>query len=189
MNESVLRAFVAIYPNQEVVSQLRHQCDMLQKELPEKLLRWLPSKNWHITLKFLGNINNIQLEFLDKNLSLWLEDQRAVHIQLTSITWFPNRKKANVLAAIAKDNCTLDSLAERVNTLASRQNIMVEKNPFRPHLSLARCRHKPPLTLPFTFPLAIGPIAFKAQQIHLVQSQTFPRGAIYTKLASYSLLT
>ena len=189
MNRSVLRAFIAIYPTQKALSELRKQCNLLPNESLDESLRWLPSKNWHITLKFLGNVDRHQLDHLNKPLNCWLTKQSAVEIQLTSIGWFPNRRKASVLAAVAEDNCHLNHLEMGVNRLVTGQKDAIEDKPFRPHLSLARCRQKPPQITDTIFPLSISPITFTATQVDLVWSQTFPEGAVYTKLASYPLLT
>lgn len=179
------RVFTAIYPSQEVIRKLKKESEALKKLLPENLLRWLPTQNWHITLKFFGNLNTQEVKQLNRSLRLRLKTQSTVTIQLTSIAWFPGSEKPTVLAAITNGSLGLSHLAMSINTIASQQGTP----PFRPHLSLARCRQKPTLATNTSLPLDISPIAFSANQVHLVKSQTLPTGATYTKLASYPLLT
>lgn len=189
MSEPTQRIFVAIYPSQEVIRKLKKESETLKKRLPENLLRWLPEENWHITLKFFGNLTAKEVEQLDQNLRFSLKAQRTVAIQLTSITWFPSGKKPSVLAAIANGSPELNRLAMNIHNVDSQHEKSAGNKPYRPHLSLARCRQKRPINAHSSLPLNITPVAFTANQVHLVKSQTLATGATYTKLASYPLLT
>lgn len=189
MKERTQRVFVAIYPTQDVIRKLKKESEVLKKLLPGNLLRWLPEENWHITLRFFGNLTAKEVEQLDQNLRFSLKAQSRVTIQLTSITWFPSSKKPSVLAAIANESPELNSLAMSIHNVDSQHERSAGNKPYRPHLSLARCRQKRPINAHSSLPLNITPVAFTANQVHLVKSQTLPTGAIYSKLASYPLLT
>ena len=183
------RAFVAITPTRQDIRELQLACAELKQQLPSTTLRWLPTHNWHITLKFLGQLTTQQLQQLCNQLQQRLAAEKSFQLQLTSIDWFPNPKKPAVLAAIGADCPALNRLAEFIDAAAAQQGVPLANKPLRAHLSLARCRSKPAPEAGALLPLTLAPTTLTTHHLQLIRSQTFPSGAVYSKLASFPLLT
>ena len=96
--------------------------------------------NWHITLRFLGPID----ELLRDRLSMELErsvDGRSGHVRVSGLGAFPRASKATVLfGAVSDPDELLDPLAAQCETVCRDVGMEPEERPFRPHLTLARIR-------------------------------------------------
>ena len=63
-----IRAFIAVSLPPVLQSQLDNISRQLREMLPSVPIRWVPVKNIHLTLKFLGNIPQQNLEALKESL-------------------------------------------------------------------------------------------------------------------------
>jgi signal transduction histidine kinase len=87
---------------------------------------------------------------------------------------------------------SLAALAAETETVCETLGIPAERRDFRPHLTLARIRTPKPL---FELKRAIAELPddrfgeFQSTEFHLYKSELRPGGSIYTKLATYTLIT
>ncbi len=63
---SVIRAFIAIEMSSEIQNGLDELSALLQDQLQGVPVRWVPVKNIHLTLKFLGNVSPTNIEVMKK---------------------------------------------------------------------------------------------------------------------------
>ena len=61
---SVIRAFIAIHLPEEIARQLGQVLDELKKQLPTAPVRWVSPENIHLTIKFLGDVSEVNLDLL-----------------------------------------------------------------------------------------------------------------------------
>lgn len=162
------RLFVAVVPPDEVLDVI---AALPRPEAPG--VRWTGRDQWHVTLRFLGEADvDDAVRALDG--ATWARCRAELGPAV-------RRLGRNVLCVPAAG---LDDLAGAVVEATAAVGRPPEKRPFRGHLTLARCRAKPPRD-------AVGrPVAaeFPVDAVHLIQSHLGgPHPARYELLHSFSM--
>jgi 2'-5' RNA ligase len=103
-----------------------------------------PPENWHITLRFLGPVDDVLLDRLTHALESSL-DVGGGHVACTGLGAFPRASKAAVAYAAIEDDGLLAGLAANCEDVCRDLGLEPEERPFVPHLTLARIR--PPVDL------------------------------------------
>ncbi len=125
-------------------------------ELPDALpLRWVPPENWHITLVFLGEVQERSLAVLDRLLAPILEDSPPLPAPLVALEWFPSPLKPRMLTLKVEASEPLMGLQAEVVSALRREGFHSERRAYRPHMTLARLKGSrrlvdPPALLPIT---------------------------------------
>ena len=152
----------------------------MKNQAPLKDLRWIDPQNWHITLRFLGNLDPAQLTVLLAVLSKTLVEHRSFNIRFKRIHYFPSTSKPQVIAALFAPSSELLALA-RTSELAARAIALTpEKRLFRPHLSLARYSKQQPVYLPQA--ISLDNLSLAINQVVIFSSELTPCGPIYKPL-------
>ena len=66
---SLLRAFIAVEIPPEIHQAIEKKTAPIRAALNKSLVRWVPTGNIHLTLKFLGDVSPTNLEMLYSGLS------------------------------------------------------------------------------------------------------------------------
>lgn len=174
-----LRVFLAVAPPQEVRLALIDQTSHLQ--IPGRLI---PPDNWHITLRFLGEIDELAC---DRYVSAVDQSDlgRDFPVRIDHLGAFPRPSKANVVwAGIDRGEQRLFQLAEIADERATDVGIVGEERPFRPHLTLSRIRPQASVTDLMDEELDIG---WRVDELVLFRTQP-GRGTVrYEPLETFSL--
>jgi 2'-5' RNA ligase len=185
----LMRLFVAIAPPPGVLDELDTLTRPFHAGRPD--LRWTSREAWHVTLAFLGQVDELAAARLLPRLERAAHRHRAVPLTFSGAGAFPAATRANVLwSGLAGDRQALARLAESVAAGASRAGAPPtgRQRRFQPHLTLARCRIPADVT-PIVTALAgyQGP-TWTADRLHLVRSRLSPaEQARYTTLGSWPL--
>jgi RNA 2',3'-cyclic 3'-phosphodiesterase len=94
---SVVRAFIAIELPALAQETIDKQTARLQQTLGRDLVRWTPTHNIHITLKFLGDVAAAHIGFLKQMLTRELANHAGFDLQIGGLGSFPNSKRPRVL--------------------------------------------------------------------------------------------
>ena len=99
-----------------------------------------PPENWHVTLRFLGQIDQITFERFLSGLED-LSSEPRFSIDLGRFGAFPNTRKATVVwLGVRRGEDELGRLNEISEEAALGAGLPVEERPFHPHLTLSRVR-------------------------------------------------
>ncbi len=60
----VIRAFIAVNLSPDILERIDQVALDLRKRMDAVPVRWVPTENIHLTLKFLGNVSTANLEIL-----------------------------------------------------------------------------------------------------------------------------
>lgn len=102
--------------------------------------RVAPPENWHITVRFLGEVEQVTYERFLAGLSE-LGEQAPFRIALDHFGAFPRPKKATVVwAGLGRGDVELSRLNEIAEDAAIGAGLSPEERPYHPHLTLARVR-------------------------------------------------
>ena len=190
---TLLRAFIAIEipPSiQQAISNCTHD---LRHTLGPALVRWVPSHNLHLTLKFLGDVSSANVDMLHRMLTTETAHVPPFPMRISGFGSFPNPKRARVLWVGIHAPAALETLQRSIEAAAARLGYEAEERPFSPHLTLGRV--KQPLSakdqqmvrlaLERTQVGDLGQTEVNA--VHLYKSDLNPSGSVYTRLFSAPL--
>jgi RNA 2',3'-cyclic 3'-phosphodiesterase len=130
------RLFVALVPPRHVMLELHAAIDPLCHENGLRL-RWVRPEHWHITLAFLGDVDETRLPDLRERLGRAASRAVPMELSLAGAGHFGGRA---LWVGVRGDRDRLGRLAESLSAAARRSRIAMEDRPYRPHLTLARAR-------------------------------------------------
>jgi 2'-5' RNA ligase len=179
-----MRLFTAVPLSEEarhgIVQRLN---DALDHQLPGRAVR---PENWHLTLRFLGEVDEVQRDRVAAALD---EADLGAPFQVRwgGLGAFPRAVRATVLW-IGLDRGTEEAalLAEAVESAVQAAGFPAEERPFRSHLTLSRIRPHQDVTPILQAVDAVG-IDMPVDRVVLYESHLGRGGARYEELESFGL--
>jgi RNA 2',3'-cyclic 3'-phosphodiesterase len=109
----------------------------------DPLLRYVPPRQWHLTLAFYGEVDDSKLDALHAGLERAAARTRPFAVRLAGAGTFPRQPtKARVVwVGLDGEVDAMRRLADRSAGAGRRARIAMEDRKFRAHLTLARARH------------------------------------------------
>ncbi len=148
-------------------------------------IRWLPPENCHLTLVFLGDVEEIRLERLARNLGQSLADKTLGTLRFSEISPFPFNARPKVIAAVAEATIWLKNLQSSCVKVARKSGIELDRRRFVPHVTLARMNGRKHNTSGLPSLFFETQITFK--EVILFESILHPDGAKYHMLEVFDL--
>jgi 2'-5' RNA ligase len=180
------RCFVGVRPPESVVAAVEQRIDAIRRHLHG--VRWVPSEQWHITLKFLGDVPDVH------GVARVLRDLSQLEpfpVRLGAGGAFPSWPNARtVWVGVERGSPRLVRAARSVDMLLD--DIAVRRavqRPFLPHLTIARAPQSIDARL-FLTHLGAGSFGevFDVDEITLFESQPVAGGRRYVPLAVAPLI-
>jgi RNA 2',3'-cyclic 3'-phosphodiesterase len=186
----VIRAFIAIELDRQIIDNISRAIDDLKPRIPA--IRWLAKTNLHLTVKFLGDVEGAQIDSICAALRDALRLFPRCTINAKGLGVFPDLRRPKILWVGLTGN-ELAELAAKVESALVPLGFAPEKRSYTPHLTIGRWRQfdRPPRTLEQDLEFWRG-FQFGAcvvGQIILFQSVLKPAGATYYQLATVQLGT
>ena len=130
-----MRCFIGI----ELPQQIKEDLSELQKQIGNEFakIKWVEKKNLHMTLKFLGEVDEDLLKLTEtalKNVKF-----RKFTTNIDNIGWYPNDNKINVIWVGLKPEKELLNLHGEVELKLG--NLFEKDERFSVHLTLGRVKH------------------------------------------------
>jgi RNA 2',3'-cyclic 3'-phosphodiesterase len=188
-----LRVFIALDLPETIQESLEKQTVRLRQTLGDGTVRWVPAKNLHLTLKFIGNIAASHLDFLKQLLAQTADAHPPFDLQIGGIGSFPNAKRVRVIWVGMHAPAELTSLQRSIEAGAVRLGYEKEERPFSSHLTLGRVRQTAAPAAIQKVAAALGDIQLgnigiaRVDSVHLYKSELRREGSVYTKLFSAPL--
>ena len=170
-----------------VPDEVRHRIvaalDAALDVIPGRVVR---AGNWHVTLRFLGEIDEVSYDML---LSRLAETDLGRHFRLrwSGLGVFPRATRATVLwMGLDRGEAALSALALAVDAAVDRAGFPPEDRPFNPHLTLSRLRPAEDVSAlvalvpPFRIPMEVD-------RVTVYQSRLGSGGAAYRVLEEFPL--
>jgi RNA 2',3'-cyclic 3'-phosphodiesterase len=183
-----MRLFVAITPPAAALTELTAAVDPLRLRAPD--LRWTSMQAWHLTLAFLGEVDDARVPELSIRLERAAGRHSPQRLAIAGGGAFPSATRARVLwAGFSADDQALAALAASVAAGARRAGAPPpdEGRKYRPHLTLARCK-APADVSGLTRELAgFSGSPWVADSVHLVRSYLTGGAPRYEAVSSWPL--
>jgi RNA 2',3'-cyclic 3'-phosphodiesterase len=175
-----MRMFVALPVPERTREELTYLCCGLPGA------RWIATDNFHITLRFLGDIDGGTAEDVDAALA-------AIHapafdVEIADVGCFANGRNVRSIWAGVKPTPALVHLHDKIESAVVRTGLVPDGKRFTPHVTLTRSR------------VALGDariwlarnslfraIPFEATHFTMFRSFTGGEGAIYRAESEYDL--
>lgn len=165
------RLFVGLWPPEEILDRIA--------ALPHPAvdgLRWTTREQWHVTLQFLGEVSQSEIE-----------------ARLARERWSVTPFRLSLgprTTLLGRDNLVLPAEGAQLNRLASavgRATGVDRTNRFRGHLTLARARNRVPRERLAQLEGMRLDAEWTADRLALVRSTLAPGGARYETVGEYPL--
>ncbi|MEE8449799.1 MAG: RNA 2',3'-cyclic phosphodiesterase [Thermodesulfobacteriota bacterium] len=182
-----MRTFIAIELDDSLAGKVRDMQDKLQSQLDG--VRWVAPGSVHLTLKFLGEINEQMIEEVSRQLDAVASDKGAFSLRPKGAGAFPDLRRPRVIILAAGEGS--EQVAGLEKDISSRlENIGFPRGrrPFSPHFTLGRIKR---WNARLDLAKLLEPFAdyvfdpFKVEEFILFRSELRPEGARYTKLARF----
>jgi RNA 2',3'-cyclic 3'-phosphodiesterase len=99
--------------------------------------RWLDPEDYHITLRFIGDVDGGVARDIDETLSDIRQPKAPVRFE--GLSWFGGAKPRAIVAKVKPDPALMDLQAEQERRLR-RIGVEPETRKYTPHVTLARVR-------------------------------------------------
>jgi 2'-5' RNA ligase len=185
-----IRSFLAFDLPQEIRGQIGEIFrDVRQSKLPA---RWVREENIHLTIVFLGSIEESAVEELKESVGQVVKQYTSFTASLSKLGIFPNWRKPRVLWIGLEGNIAgLSRLRDELQEALAVFGIRQETRPFRAHLTLGRFKNRLDdaaelreiLERYQDIPSAPCPL----DELVLFKSDLKPSGPVYTKMASWHM--
>jgi RNA 2',3'-cyclic 3'-phosphodiesterase len=167
-----MRLFVAISPPAAVLDELEALAAPLRTARQD--LRWTSREAWHVTLAFLGQVDESAAARLLPRLERAARRHRSFRLAFSGGGAFPVPARAKVLwSGLSGDREALARLAQSVAAGASRAGAPPpdQGRGFQPHLTLARCRTPADVTGLVAALARFQGQPWTADRVHLIRSR------------------
>jgi RNA 2',3'-cyclic 3'-phosphodiesterase len=176
-----LRIFAAIAPPDEVRHALVDQLGAWP--IPGRLVSPV---NWHITTRFLGEVDEVTVERYVAELDQ-MELGAGFTLSLRRFGAFPNHRKATVVWLGAdRGEQRLHQLAEACDDASAAVGVTSEDRPFSPHLTISRVR--PPANAVALVNEGEVDVAWRVKTLVVYESRFGRDGMRYIPLETFPLI-
>ncbi len=134
------RVFIAI--DVELSPDISRVYEEFRSGLNNEQIKWVKPDNFHITLAFIGDLNDTQIASLSDKLrkvaALW----KPFVIEPKGVGVFKSIENPRVLWFGLKESTPLSNLKYQVDSLLMEEKLPVDSKEFRPHLTFGRIKGK-----------------------------------------------
>jgi len=189
----VIRAFIAINLSADVLERIEQVALDLKKRMNSVPIRWVPTENIHLTLKFLGNVSTANLELLKDILGNVASNHHECDISVGGIGVFPKPHNPRVIWVGMEVPQELFNLQREIEIETARLGYSREHRPFSPHLTFGRVSRNAStedvqIIAESLENYKVGFLgATRVRTVYLFRSDLKPEGAEYTPIHSAAL--
>lgn len=186
---STIRSFIAVEIDPVNKQKLSSLISLLKQSNAD--IKWVNETQMHLTLKFLGNIEEKKVQQISAALKVIADNFSAFNMHFSKIGAFPNMTKPRVIwLGIDKGADSLKLLNSKIEDELEKIGIEKERRAYAAHLTLGRVKSLKNISILANL---INETNFEAQgetkidELILFQSTLTPKGAIYTPISRFNL--
>jgi len=184
---STIRAFIAL----PLPSGMKVEFAAIQTQLGESHadVKWDTPEKFHITLKFLGDVEPTQAISIAGELQNSIGSLSGFEVSYDSLGAFPNAAKPRVVWIGTQQNEHVVELQARVERTCESFGFARDVRPFHSHVTLGRVRGSQNLNrlTAKINSITFHPFIARCTEVHIMRSELKPAGSVYTLLNSIPL--
>lgn len=182
-----IRSFIALPLSADIQSEIaRVQAELMASQADVK---WDTSDKFHITLKFLGDIEADQAPLIAGELVKSIGTSPPFDLTFSNLGAFPNAERPRVVWIGTRVIEQVPQLQWKVERVCESFGFAKEDRPFHAHVTLGRVkgsRNLDRLTAKLKS-VTFKPLIARCSEIHMMRSELRPTGSVYTLLNSIPL--
>jgi RNA 2',3'-cyclic 3'-phosphodiesterase len=184
---SAIRTFIAL-PASSVIQQ---QIAIVQSKLKtiQADVKWELQDKFHITLKFLGSLEQSKIELLSTALAGIVKQFPSFEITYNSLGAFPDLHHPRVIWIGTEFNQIVLDLQTNIDRVCTDFGFQKEERTFHPHITLGRVKGTINLArlTDAIKTVTFEPLHSRCSELFLMKSDLRLSGSIYTILKSFPL--
>lgn len=175
------RLFVAI----DIPERIKEDISSTYMAIPGA--KWIEDANLHLTLRFIGDVDNIATQKID--FALKSVSAKPFSLILKGVGFFPPRNEPRILWVGIEQNNELIGLQNKIERAISSTGIEPDSRKFHPHITVARLNGAPTdrVALFMAGHSLFQTEPFEVSKFSLYSSFLKKEGAIHELLSSYQL--
>ncbi len=183
-----MRCFIAI----EISDEIRKALGELIQRLSGmgRGIRWVPPENIHLTLKFLGEVEDDRVPEIGRRLSEISSGHSPISLRVRGAGAFPSLRSPQVIWVGSEVSPGLESLYREIEEAMAALGFERERRDFNPHLTLGRVKDRRALD-PVMKELQLMKDqdwgAVEVTEVVLMKSVLTPKGAEYSRVSVFPL--
>jgi RNA 2',3'-cyclic 3'-phosphodiesterase len=187
------RLFIAVTVPEQVKTEIEDAQATLRRALPSKCVRWAKREQFHLTLKFLGNVDAQRVQPLIDAVRAACQGFASLELRTERVGFFPDLHSPRVVwAGVHERQEKLPLLQRAIEAATHDFTAEASEKPFAGHITLGRIKglRRPEATALAEVASGLGARLFgswTAHEVELIRSQLSPTGAHYTTLAAIPL--
>ncbi|MGN0098875.1 MAG: RNA 2',3'-cyclic phosphodiesterase [Candidatus Methanomethylophilaceae archaeon] len=183
MRQMMVRTFISVkIPDTSCLKGVLDDVGKLDNVRPS------PLSQMHITLKFIGDVDERRIPKVIECVRSACRDRRAFDITLSGTGCFPNGNRPSVVWIGASPADELTSLADSIGRKLSSAGILFDDKPFKAHITIGRCKGPADLTGFLTSHKDDVFTEFTCSEVLVMKSVLSPAGAKHSVLERIPLL-
>jgi len=180
---ALIRAFICIELDREIAIKIRDYQYYIKTF--GRGVRWVKPEGIHLTLKFLGDVEEANIASIAERLKAIAQDFAPFKIKLAGSGAFPNFKRPRIYwIGVEESTGALEKLHDLIDSELEKEGFERERRKFSPHLTLGRIKfiqevEKISTELQRT---NFEDEEFLSREIVIMKSELQPGGAVYAPL-------
>jgi len=160
---------------------------ILEVDTKEEKLKWEPKEKLHLTLKFIGDVDNNRINSIAEDLD-FIENFETISCETTQFGFFFTRNQPRILWLGLHTDKIIFNLVEELNSRLERFLIPRERKKFTSHITILRVRGNISEGFVERFQnFDVPKIKFSASEISLMKSELLSLGSVYKEIKKYKL--
>jgi 2'-5' RNA ligase len=187
------RLFIAVTIPEEIKAKIEEAQAELRCVLPKRAVRWSRREQFHLTLRFLGDVDAARVEALGEAIRSVCRGFGALHLRAERIGFFPDLRYPRVVWVGVQDQAEQLPRLQGAIERATREYTTEDKEErFTGHVTLVRIKgiNRPEAEALGQAAAGMAECLFgqwTAHQVELMRSELLPQGARHSTLASIPL--
>ncbi|MBA7511319.1 RNA 2',3'-cyclic phosphodiesterase [subsurface metagenome] len=133
------RLFIGIkIPNPSYIVDIQND---LQNNLSGSNIKWVEPENFHITLKFLGDVESFFINSINQLLLHLSKKHKSFHLKPAGVGFFGSIRQPHVIWFGFRDNRILSAIQSSIDESLNKLGFSMEQKKFSPHLTLGRIKY------------------------------------------------
>ena len=154
-------------------------------------IKWTAPQNFHITVQFLGEVQEKHVEEIQKRLTIIAGTTKPFELLFQNITWAPPNKEPRMIWVNFGSDGQYDALVKKVSDAVNEfvhehlHDEQVMRKVRHPHITLARLKNSTVAHSIKLFPLKLKKDTINVTSFELWVSELTPDGPVYNVLEKF----